>query len=300
MASPSSSLSSLSPILRLRSLYVREQMSARVFLYRPEEDYVKPQGGPAPKLIIIAPWLGAKDEHIAKYILQYHDIYPSSIVLLVKSRKLGMFATFANLLVRPAVDHLSYAIAKERLSNSPTKPEILVHVFSNGGSITMQTIYSKFRRDTGQAFPLHAAVYDSCPGLYVFHTTYRAFLTGFSSGIRRVIAAPFLAIVLIFMTIWHAWPLKYLTGDNILTITSKVHNDPGLVKQTSRSYIYGKADTMVDWRHVEAHAQTAVQKGFDVRKEVFDQSPHVEHARRDGNRYWKIFAETWEKNNKTT
>ncbi|KAI1635640.1 hypothetical protein F4809DRAFT_612880 [Biscogniauxia mediterranea] len=301
MASPSPSSSSLSksssdpPELP----YTVTKLSSHVAIFEPRRAHVQPQAASAPNLILVASWMGARDVHIIKYITQYSVIYPSSPILLVKFDMTGLFASVANKTVQPAVWYLRSLIDSEVLSAEPTRPEILVHIFSNGGCTTMQTIYHMFRRDAGQAFPLHAAVYDSCPGLYVFRTTYSAFLMGFPPGVLRMIGAPLIVVVLIFLSIWHSWPLKILTGDDILSKNSTVHNDPSLVKQTNRSYIYGTADAMVDCRHVEAHFKAAMQKGFDVRGELFDQSPHVAHMRHDGDRYWKIVTDTWEKTIKT-
>ncbi|KAI5928105.1 hypothetical protein F4810DRAFT_178461 [Camillea tinctor] len=278
--------------------YTVTRLSSQVAIFKPQEADIQPQATQAPNLVLFASWMDARDVHIMKYITQYSVIYPSSPILLVKFAMKGMFASVANKAVQPAVWYLRSLIDSGVLSASPPRPEILVHIFSNGGCTTMQTIYEDFQQKTGQAFPLHAAVYDSCPGLYVFRTTYHAFMVGFPAGVLRMIAAPIIAIMIICLSAWHSRPLRFLTGDDLLSRNSKAHNDPNLVKQTNRSYIYGKADAMVDWRHVEAHSRAAMQKGFVVRAELFDQSPHVSHMRYDGGRYWKIVTDTWEKNTK--
>ncbi|XXG97917.1 hypothetical protein Hte_004233 [Hypoxylon texense] len=110
----------------------------------------------------------------------------------------------------------------------------------------------------------------------------------------RLVVAPFVVAFIVSLWVWHN-PLSIISGEDILSKNAKTHNDPDFVKQTNRSYIYGKADVMVEWKHVEKHAIDAAAKGFVVRREVFEHSAHVSHMRTDGGRYWKIVTETWEK-----
>lgn len=247
-----------------------------------------------PKLILIAAWMDAQDSHIGKYIMRYQEIYPTSKILLVKFVfKESIFASFARKAVEPAFAYLRAQIESGMLSASPTEPEILVHTFSNGGSTTMQMLYQIFRTQTGRPFPLHSAVYDSSPGLFTFHSLYNVFMVNFPRGFLRLAAAPLVTAFIVCLWIWHN-PLRMISGEDLLVKNSRIHNDLDLVKQTNRTYIYSKADIMVDWRHVEKHAEQAAAKGLAVRRECFEHSPHVSHMRTDGERYWMIIKETWE------
>lgn len=58
-----------------------------------------------------------------------------------------------------------------------------------------------------------------------------------------------------------------------------------------RCYIYSDGDELVDWRHVEAHAEEAGRMGLVVRREKFEGSSHVAHMRADPDRYWGITKE---------
>ncbi|KAK6954921.1 hypothetical protein Daesc_002550 [Daldinia eschscholtzii] len=112
-------------------------------------------------------------------------------------------------------------------------------------------------------------------------------------GLFRLIATPFVTTFVTCLWIVHAF--RFIIGENFMAVNWRVLNDLDLVKQTNRSYIYGKADVMVDWRHVEIHAKEAAVVGLDVRTELFEGSPHVSHMRSDGERYWRIVTETWER-----
>ncbi|CAJ2510858.1 Uu.00g064830.m01.CDS01 [Anthostomella pinea] len=281
-----------------KPLSMMTELSPLVSIYESKNAAVPPStSAPAPRLILMASWMDAQDVHIAKYITQYQAIYPTSSILLVKFfMKEILFVSMAQKAVQTAISYLRSQIDAGTLSASPTQPEILVHLFSNGGAISMREIYLSFKQTTGgQPFPSHTAVFDSCPGVYSSKNVYNAFLLyGFPQGLKRMIARPFVAMLV--LTLWVFFrPLRFLAGEDPLAKSARILNDRRLVRQTNRAYVYGTVDTMVDCRHVDAHAKAAVAKGYDVRREVYERSPHVSHMRTDTERYWKIFTEIWEK-----
>ncbi|KAF3067458.1 putative indole-diterpene biosynthesis protein [Daldinia childiae] len=279
----------------VKPLSMMKELTPFVYIYEPESIVTRQTTRlRVPKLIFVASWMDAQDLHIAKYITRYQAIYPTSRIILAKFVfKESMSRSLAQKTVEPAFTYLLSQLDSGFLSASPTEPEILTHVFSNGGSTTMRALYELFQSQTGRPFPLHAAVYDSCPGLFSFSPTYNVMIINFPKGLLRLIATP---LVIAFVTcLWILHALRFITGENFLSVNWRVLNNLDLVKQTNRSYIYGKADLMVDWRHVEMHARQAVAKGLEVRIEVFECSPHVSHMRSDGERYWRIVTETWER-----
>ncbi|KAI0843265.1 hypothetical protein F5Y06DRAFT_241 [Hypoxylon sp. FL0890] len=282
----------------MEPLSTMKKLSPLVYFYEPKK-VVPPQfthqftHPRPPKLILIAAWMDARDLHIAKYITRYQEIYPTSHILLVKFVFMeSIFASFARRIVEPALAYLRALIELRVLAMSPAEPEILVHTFSNGGSATMQLLYHLFLAQTGHPFPLHSAVYDSSPGLFTFHSLYNVFMVSFPRGLLRLVAAPFITAFIACLWVWHN-PLRMISGEDLFTRNSRMHNILGVVKQTNRTYIYSRADVMVDWRHVERHAQEAAARGLAVRREMFEHSPHVSHMRTDGARYWMIVKETW-------
>ncbi|KAI0107027.1 hypothetical protein GGR51DRAFT_164054 [Nemania sp. FL0031] len=277
------------------SLHMMTKLSPYIFTYEPSETRTAPIAASDPKLIILAAWMDAQDVHIAKYLAHYQATYPNAPILLLKFvMKEAMLAPVANSVVQPAVWYLRSLVTAGDLSATPDRPEILAHVFSNGGATSMQNIYVSYNRMFGQPLPLHCTVFDSCPGLHAFSTSYNALIAGFPRGLLRFVVSPFIVLILLASWLWYI-PFSFVTGEDFLTKNARVLNDRDLVKQTNRTYIYGKADTMVDWLHIEKHAKKAVSKGFHVRKEIFDNSPHVAHMRTDSQRYWRIVEETWNK-----
>ncbi|KAK6083662.1 hypothetical protein SCUP515_01913 [Seiridium cupressi] len=244
----------------------------------------------APQLILVASWMDARDLHIAKYITRYQSLYPTSKILLVKFVfKHIVWQKECIKAVQPAISYLRSQVDSGYISQSPSKPETLVHVFSNGGVASTKHLFEEYEKSTGHVFPLHAAVYDSCPGLYSYWGAYNASITGVPKGIWRWIMAPIIHLLDIYLWIMAV----VLRRPYHLLINGNWHNNPEKTKQTNRAYIYGKGDEMVEWNHIELHAQQAEDKGFAVRKELFEGSTHVAHMRADEGRYWGIVTETW-------
>jgi hypothetical protein len=62
-----------------------ERLSPAVSLYRPEETGLLNGSPSSPKLIIVASWTDVRDEHIAKYVINYQALFHNAQILLVKS-----------------------------------------------------------------------------------------------------------------------------------------------------------------------------------------------------------------------
>ncbi|ETS79439.1 hypothetical protein PFICI_09292 [Pestalotiopsis fici W106-1] len=267
----------------------------------------------APKLILVASWMDARDLHIAKYITRYQTLYPTSRILLVKFvfRHI-VWRSECIAAVRPALSYIRSLMSSGVLSSESedndsssttlkeqqqSPPEILLHVFSNGGVASSKELFEAYEAETGgRPFPRHTAVYDSCPGLYSYWSAYNASIAGFPRGsLLRWLMAP-----LIHLLDMYLWVVAVaLRRPYNLIINADRHNDAARTRQACRAYIYGRGDDMVDWRHVEKHARQAEARGYDVRAEVFEEGTHVAHVRVDEARYWRIVAETWDKSQST-
>ncbi|KAI1821713.1 hypothetical protein F4861DRAFT_445505 [Xylaria intraflava] len=276
------------------SLYMMTKLSPYVFTYEPSEtrtaSSVKTSG---PKVILLLAWMDARDVRIAMYITRYQSIYPNATIILVKfAAKETMITSLASGAVQPAVFYLHSLIIAGHLSANPKRPEILAHALSNGGATSMRNIYVNYNRLFGQPFPLHCMVFDSCPGHLEMSSSFKALMVGIPPGFLRSIAAPFIVLMVVASWIWHSL-FGFIAGEDFLSTNWRVLNDQKLVKQTNRTYIYGKEDIIVDWRHIVNHADLAASKHFEVREEEFHDSPHVFHMNTHSERYWRVVQDTW-------
>ncbi|KXX82001.1 Transmembrane protein 53 [Madurella mycetomatis] len=287
-------MASNAPVAAAAPLSFMTKLSPSVYLYRPTAASTSPSPKPAPKLILLASWMGARDPHIAKYILQYQALYPSSPILLVRSeprhfmRPRSVPAEHA-----PAVSILRAAFPDNNPSSSPSpssNPQLLIHAFSNGGCTTLQQLRGALGRSN--PLPPYAIVLDSCPGQFAYRSSYLAFTVGLA-GVARLLLAPLVHALCAWYWLRHELLGRGMTGP-IARMARALNERSSLGGEVRRTYVYSEGDRLVEWRGVEKHAEEARAKGFAVRTEKFEGSEHVAHARKHGERYWRVVRETWE------
>lgn len=256
----------------------------------------KPDGAPdpsAPKLITLFTWMAAQEPHIAKYVAGYQALYPSSSILVIR-------CPLENVVLRgkprrevgPAVSALR-SILPEGGEGSGKEPEMILHLFSNGGCTMFQHFMNVLRDEAGERqkggeLPRHVCLMDSCPGAFDWTRAHKAISAGFPAWM-----SPFVHLIIAFQlfTSLFAEPVGTKGGRWGLVL-----NEPAVLSvQERRAYLYADGDEMVDPRHVERHAEEAKEGlGGAVKMLNFGSSRHVAHARTDPERYWGAVKEVWE------
>lgn len=273
------------------------QLSDYIYLHKPiEEQFSSSNNENSPKLTVLCTWMSAAPVHITKYIKSYQALYPHACILLIRTGPLDFAYHTQKTLERrltPAVDVVR-SICPLDSQHSP--PRVLLHIFSNGGSLQAVTLLRSYRAAVGQAFPVHATLMDSCPGPAKFDSAFRT-LTLPLGGQPALIRLPMSGLIYALFGLW--WNILFALGapDPHETLWEGL-NDKGLVKETKRVYIYSEADDMMDWQGVEEHARVARRRGWRVEMEKFEGSRHVAHVRvGDGVRYWGIVEKLWKGSN---
>lgn len=243
----------------------------------------------APKLILLLGWMEARDLHLAKYVSKYQSLYPTSQILLIKcpARHMILRARGAQS-VQPAVAIIQAAIGSG--SGSGGEPELLIHLFSNGGSALLSHLYTAFTAFTPSLLPRHTTIFDSAPGEWSYAMASRATMSGIPAGWTRLFAMP--VVHLLCMLYW----LLYIPWGRAhpFALERASHNDLTQVRERRRVYVYSERDELVTADMVERHAADAVRKGFEVRLERFRGSAHCAHMLKDPDRYWAVVRDTWE------
>ncbi|KAF8199853.1 hypothetical protein K438DRAFT_1583110, partial [Mycena galopus ATCC 62051] len=88
--------------------------------------------------------------------------------------------------------------------------------------------------------------------------------------------------------------------ENIFTLLHRHLKMQGLLPLAEgfspRVYIYSITDKMVAFTSVETHIETLkANPSFDVTRERFDGSEHVQHERHDAERYWNAVQTVWDR-----
>lgn len=249
------------------------------------------KSGPSPKLIILVTWMSAHPVHISKYILGYQTHFPTSPILLVRSSPPDLFYRRTQTQrgrVSPAI-----AAILSCCTTTDVEPELLLHIFSNGGSHQTRNLLRAYREMTSNVMPSHITILDSCPG----RGTFKQSVLALSSALPSAPPLRFFLLVIIYVVISVYWIIFIPLGipDPIERIRQALNDKRLMGRELRRCYIYSEADPMVAWHDIEAHAQDATKRGFVVRSEKFEGSGHCAHVRVAGGlRYWAIVKEMWQ------
>jgi hypothetical protein len=229
--------------------------------------------------------MDATARHISKYTAGYEKLYPSARILAITSTVLELT------LASEAAKSKRIAPIFEILYALPPDTKVLLHFFSNTGAIIAMILLQTYREKMGKMLPVTAVVMDSTPGKAVYGTTIRAFSVSLPKNpILRVIGG-----VLLRAFYW-LWMLRVVMSGKVDEVeqSRKVLNDKSFFNvNTPRTYIYGVADPMVDWRFIEEHADEAERMGYIVDREKFLDSGHCAHLLDDPDRYWATVQRLW-------
>ncbi|KAI0091763.1 hypothetical protein BDY19DRAFT_904371 [Irpex rosettiformis] len=196
---------------------------------------------------------------------------------------------------------------------------VFLHVMSNGGAaqfMTLSKVLAKRTRHTTRRFPV-AMVLDSTPD----SSTLRCLMTGISASIRdplsKLVAGP-----LVFL-LYSVFRFSYGITTPLLPEVRQRLNSPTIipfylnparhqngtlidypnippsadtkkeVQWIPRLYVCSMTDEITEFKSVQTHIEEAKRSGLDVRVEIYENSPHVSHAKVDPERYWKAVRQLW-------
>ena len=153
-------------------------------------------------------------------------------------------------------------------------------------------LLSNYLSATGQKFPIHAKILDSCPGRGNFRRSYLALSAPFDRQPFYLRLPSSAAVVLVLCLYWLLG--TFLRNENPIETVRQALNDKRTVRESKRVYIYSDMDPMVHWQEVEDHAEDAGNKGFVVELQRFVGSGHAANVRvGGGERYWQIVRDLW-------
>ncbi|KAK4161066.1 hypothetical protein QBC43DRAFT_346910 [Cladorrhinum sp. PSN259] len=224
------------------------------------------------------------ESHLAWYVNQYRALYPQSAAVLVKTRTTGLgFSNVGRSDNQAAVTPLRAILGDD--DSDTTEPRLLIHALYGGGSSSLYHLYDL------PPLPRHITIFDSAPGVWTYQFAFNLFTAGIKPGlVKTLLATPLGHLVGVL-----SWLFFGLLGVPDMPKTwATAHSDPTRNYEARRIYIYGGNAKMVSPATIDAHADEAEVKGFTVwKRELFDGSGHVAHARSDPDRYWRIVRETW-------
>ncbi|CAN8104401.1 unnamed protein product [Discula destructiva] len=296
------------------------QVSKLVYLYQPSSSGGRNASDSSlpssPKLILVGGWMDAQAPHLAKYTAKLQALFPASPILLVRSFNYH-FTTGVGKLhaeVAPAVSIIRSIIGEEDEdaadhddddhdeSGHARRPEMLVMVFSNGGSSLLRQLYTQFRETAAHKagagaqpqLPPHITIFDSAPGGFSWSRSVTAFTLGAARSslpVRLFVTAMAHLLSAAYWLTTVPWGRPGLL--ELLALAHNTRDENGT--EVARTYLYSREDALVGYEFVEEHAAQARSRGYEVALERFEGTAHVAHARGDEGRYWAIVRDAWDR-----
>ncbi|EFR00829.1 hypothetical protein MGYG_03833 [Nannizzia gypsea CBS 118893] len=242
--------------------------------------------------IVILFWMDAQLRHASKYISEYTKIVPNARIVFVLTSSSDLFLNTSEASqarrVQPVVDVLLSSTASSSSPGPSSDDRIHLHLFSNGGCVTLRSIAVAYEKATKKPLPLTSLIMDSCPGKSTLSGAHRAV----SYGLPKSFIPRFFAGMAVYIALLWGFGYCRLFGVELPTeLAWKASVDPKLIDSlVKRCYIYSEMDDLISWRDVEEHSLEAEGRGFHVSREKFLGSPHVGHMRLDPSRYWEIIS----------
>lgn len=261
----------------------------------------------SPRLIILCTWTDATPKNIRKYVDGYRVLFPTTPILVVQTASTSWFTSETSLLdhVSPSISIILKALESVEDGVRFGKQHILAHALSNGGCGHFTFLARRFLADTGFALPVGALVLDSTPTRPTFSTLLASLSLSLpkSSFVRQPLK------LLVGIAIFVAYVIPGWLGAS--NLAEKVYqsllspdastedkpyaaNEGWLSRECLRCYIFSSADLICPDQEILAHIQKSASIGLHVRKEIWNNSGHVEHLRVDPARYWSVVKQTWE------
>ncbi|PHH65437.1 hypothetical protein CDD81_2541 [Ophiocordyceps australis] len=274
------------------SLSFMQPLSPTVAYFDPHHDLAASDD---PHLILLLSWMAARDEHIEKYIVQYRAIYPKSRILLIRCPLSRVWLPWlARRDMRPALPLLrALCLHSSGSKAAEPRPRLLVHMFSNGGVSSAIYLLSLLKQSLGKQspdvatppWPRYVLLMDSCPGYFRWGNTHRALVQTLPWW-----TSPLMHLAIATACLYHF--LRRLPPAQ--NQNARALRAPRLLQyEARRTYLYGTADNVVDYRDVESNAAKAQDDGFNVYTKSFEGAKHVALARAEPQQYWQTVRRSW-------
>ena len=237
-------------------------------------------------------WTGAHGRHISKYTTEYANMFPSSHIMVVTTSSADFIFRSSKRKqhrLQPAVKYIS------NLQHIPCRNTggMLMHVFSEGGSNKACELATAYQRTTGARLPISALYLDSTPG----HPRYLRLCSALAKSFPPIPVLQQLATVIATVILGIIWVLYHVVvgfENNPVTQSRRQLLDPKLFDlQAPRCYLYSKKDAMIAWQDIYEHAGESMEHSSSVTEVIFENSDHVDHARKEPSRYWDAITTVW-------
>ncbi|KAK0638464.1 hypothetical protein B0T16DRAFT_421229 [Cercophora newfieldiana] len=256
-----------------------------------------PRDASHPTTIVLYGWGDALPKHVSKYIAGYRALFPRSRIVLIFSpilRALLQPLDARTAAMQPVVSALFGDLLEEK--GFALDGNTLMHCMSNTGGINLAATMNGYKTTHDKPLPYRMLVLDSTPGSTDFWPNIDRWSRAMALGAGGV---PLPYVVLKSMAFFFLSALQVVGW--LIGRVSAAEYSVNAVNQrelsttaAKRLYLYSKADDIIHWQDIEAHAAVARQRGYEVEMELFEGTPHVGHMRQWPEQYWASIKNAWD------
>ncbi|KAF8824794.1 hypothetical protein HHX47_DHR7000362 [Lentinula edodes] len=250
--------------------------------------------------------VGAKLPHIFKYTKVYEDVFPNATQVIITSNPRLFWSSNRTRRSTPSR-------SRKRCSTHPRtlffKWQVVISSHARvtslkpstaGGGVQLLTLGNLLR--SKWSLDLHgghvsALVIDSCPGTPSLWRTVQAFCVFLPALLRipSVILVTFIygIITLVKQWVFGVQPISERLKEGLLRKGPQGGILPWMNEQTPRMYVCSKKDDLIPIDQIEEHVKEARRRGLNAKIEMYEDTPHVAHARSYPERYWGAVKDLW-------
>ncbi|RBR14464.1 uncharacterized protein FIESC28_07700 [Fusarium coffeatum] len=269
-----------------------EALSNRIFVHHPENFQTIPHH---PHAVVVFGWGDAPPKHVSKFTDGYRKLFPNAKQIAVLSPiAQGFFDHVSKRTedMKPIVNELFPT------DNNHSENLIICHVLSNSGAGNYICTLNAYRELYNESMPHVLAVYDSTPGQSkVTWSNLKRWSNAMAMGPAAKLPWPFFVtqtLCIGFFIFIHLFDFVVGRESSPKFCHRLFFDDKWMSKDSTRLFMYGKKDFLIPAEHIEEHIADGLRCGYKTESQTFE-SGHVDHMRKDPERYWRAIDEVWQR-----
>ncbi|KAF7984498.1 hypothetical protein HWV62_13641 [Athelia sp. TMB] len=172
-------------------------------------------------------------------------------------------------------------------------PSVILIFGWSGGFQLVELAHMMRGVETEGPRPPTAIIFDSLPGQMELFGAFAAILAPVKSKLLKYASFLPFAFVYYIINLWSFLTRAEPMFDRLRNSLNDERLLPWTTKRTPRLYLFSDTDKLVEHAHVLEHIAEAKGIGLNVKAVEFKGTPHVAHARRDPETYWKAVEDVW-------
>jgi hypothetical protein len=270
-------------------------LSERVFV-REGEDLGGKQPVPGhPHTVVVYGWGDAPPKHVSKFTQGYRELFPYAKQIAVLSPISQGFFDHVSKRTEDMMPVVNELFPKDRANPSDM---ILLHCLSNSGVGNYSSTLNAYKELYNAPMPHILTVYDSAPGqTKPTWSNLRRWSKAMAMGPAAKLPWPFFitqSFCIGFFIFIHLFDFVVGRESSPKFCKRLLFDEEWESKDSTRLFIYGKKDILIPAEHIEEHIANGMKLGYKTESQIFE-SGHVDHMRKNPEKYWETIDHVWKR-----